>query len=761
MRRFQAAFQASIVFFVLSMMILNLNLTIDDRNPVEKALLDSVRQPSTLPMVPVYQRKILTAYLERPLGDFVPGTGSRGNLDDPKDKGAPPQYIQPLPLRTSTPDDLRRVEYPRVQTCHDLPAKFPVDPGPRLDENGKLIVWNVGDDPTPDDFAERELPFCPVEADPFLPWIHDIFTDGTKVHFVAQNKRRCRTGRHFTKDVDRLVPQVTHMQAVSVEEITEERAQVLAPSLWTSPTPAPRYRLAPFSEATTNFTRFICRFHDAAGLVHETLSGNEFNYEMVALRKSRDETYTPKGQDTKLIYNSNIRFHCPIPEIFRGKIQASMDGVPAIYMDLVPIRTSPRYKTMHLTEDLVGPSGWLKFDSEKAWGSAHVLPRVEASGRWANLPVCPPPVPSGLESATPMKKEKPFFLSACVWASTNVLTRGKKGDPQVEALERLEEWIHFHLLVGFDHFFVYDNSHASHPNATTLDSVAKKFPGKITLIDWPSTPCNNNIPAHDSTGERSSQYAAENSCRTRYAPYTHWIGVFGKWEGPANHSSLILISWSIDLDEYLVPMGNFTNLRDMLLRAGEHGSHILSFKSSRGRFRLDKTIPHGTGRKKAPNATFLEAYNCDSAGSPKPGWASRAKKQIYLADYVLYHYVHYSTVTQGHLVPYQSSSDWKMHWGEQPPSERNVNDVDEAVMVHAKFISGSQTRDYLTRCRYDARKKGDGCQVGYPWPMRAEARSGDHDHNGMAYNCFVNEAVDRVWVPRLRRSLELDLEDHK
>lgn len=102
-----------------------------------------------------------------------------------------------------------------------------------------------------------------------------------------------------------------------------------------------------------------------------------------------------------------------------------------------------------------------------------------------------------------------------------------------------------------------------------------------------------------------------------------------------------------------------------------------------------------------------------------------------------------------------------MHWGEQPPSERNVNDVDEAVMVHAKFISGSQTRDYLTRCRYDARKKGDGCQVGYPWPMRAEARSGDHDHNGMAYNCFVNEAVDRVWVPRLRRSLELDLEDHK
>ena len=32
--------------------------------------------------------------------------------------------------------------------------------------------------------------------------------------------------------------------------------------------------------------------------------------------------------------------------------------------------------------------------------------------------------------------------------------------------------------------------------------------------------------AHENTGERSSQYAAENSCRARYGPYTEWMASF-------------------------------------------------------------------------------------------------------------------------------------------------------------------------------------------------------------------------------------------
>jgi hypothetical protein len=32
--------------------------------------------------------------------------------------------------------------------------------------------------------------------------------------------------------------------------------------------------------------------------------------------------------------------------------------------------------------------------------------------------------------------------------------------------------------------------------------------------------------AHENTGERSSQYAAENSCRARYGPYAEWMATF-------------------------------------------------------------------------------------------------------------------------------------------------------------------------------------------------------------------------------------------
>lgn len=46
---------------------------------------------------------------------------------------------------------------------------------------------------------------------------------------------------------------------------------------------------------------------------------------------------------------------------------------------------------------------------------------------------------------------------------------------------------------------------------------------------------NNNPNNVDSPGERSSQYAAESSCRLRFGPHVDWFGQF-------------------DIDEYFVPM---------------------------------------------------------------------------------------------------------------------------------------------------------------------------------------------------------------
>ena len=106
------------------------------------------------------------------MNDTIAGTGSRGNLENDKDVGVPPDFVVPLPLRTQSPLDLQKFAYARLQTCHDIPAKLPTDRGLEMDENGNPIVWNVGDDPTPDDYPHREAPYCPVDLDPFLPWIH-------------------------------------------------------------------------------------------------------------------------------------------------------------------------------------------------------------------------------------------------------------------------------------------------------------------------------------------------------------------------------------------------------------------------------------------------------------------------------------------------------------------------------------------------------------------------------------------------------------
>jgi hypothetical protein len=69
----------------------------------------------------------------------------------------------------------------------------------------------------------------------------------------------------------------------------------------------------------------------------------------------------------------------------------------------------------------------------------------------------------------------------------------------------------------------------------------------------------NNV---DSPGERSSQYAAESSCRLRFGPHVKWIGQF-------------------DIDEYLVPMGEYKSVLPLLEKMDEENTKIISFASWR------------------------------------------------------------------------------------------------------------------------------------------------------------------------------------
>ena len=441
--------------------------------------------------------------------------------------------VKPLPIRKTTAKDLTVVQYPDV-SCSRFQEQFPIDDYP--------------------------------DADPFLPWIHDVFPthDGKFIQFVAQNKRRCHTG---TTDDEKVIlkhmqPQVALFQHVAVKRVEgEDRAT--------------RYRLSSHRDADEDgmVTRFICRFKPS---MEETLSVFNVDYEYASVRKGRKNMFTEEGRDIKDIHTSQLIFQCPVPPGLQETIRSGESVVndrATLFVDVIPIRTPPRYGK----PGQFLPPRYKEFQEQrnafyatKEWGDAHFLPRIEDSGRWENIPICKPSLMTyspykETESAVAVadsnkEPEKKHRLVACVWASAGYATRGERyaiNDGQ----RRLQEWINFNLLVGVDHFYVYDNSGA-HSNDTSLKPITDMFPEQVTRIPWPAQVCNNNPNNVDSPGERSSQYAAESSCRLRFGPYTDWIGGF-------------------DIDEYLVPMANYTSLKQLIDKLDAEDTKMFSFGSWR------------------------------------------------------------------------------------------------------------------------------------------------------------------------------------
>jgi hypothetical protein len=142
-----------------------------------------------------------------------------------------------------------------------------------------------------------------------------------------------------------------------------------------------------------------------------------------------------------------------------------------------------------LNAGLVGPQNVGAFDPVQAWGNRNVLPHVQASGRWENVPVCPIPSSnnndnddkfislknsavvvsiqkantniknneadiSNIRTMNHQKKKKPHLLAACLWPSASFRTRGEHVEATTDTKTRLINWIEFHLLVGFDHIYV-------------------------------------------------------------------------------------------------------------------------------------------------------------------------------------------------------------------------------------------------------------------------------------------------------------------
>ncbi len=616
------------------------------------------------------------------------------------------------------------------------------------------------------------------DGDSFLPWIHDLHpsADGSTVKIYAQNRRRCHTGTGNEGMMKELEGQIALFQPIPVasyhgygndsnnnDEITH-------------------FRVSSYEDADSNSkeTRFICRFKDInAGKSWQTFSTYPFNYEYISWRKDMNGMFQREGKEMGQFWLSSLQFDCPVPEDIK-RVNNGVWSYNNLYLDIITIRTPVRFgeKEFFFHEGHGGP---MNFDIYKEWGKELFIPPIEKSTRWENIYINPMIFPRekkaidgdlpwngkndvvivGDDKNNGQKKKKPFQLVACTWTSASHNRRGDKATVG-DGKERLLEWIAFHLLVGFDHIVVYDNS-AANTNETTLKDVTDRFGANVvTRVEWPSKICNNNRPAHNDPGERSSQYAAEASCRGRFASYTDWMSF-------------------LDPDEYLVPMGNFNSWKEILDQVNKEGKKILKFRSTRARPlpNLMKPVYHSVELDKCPTLaevngdelrkssclvrsqkyTFLQTYNCEYIKSPKPDRFQRAMKQLYMPEYVLSHFVHYSTVTvdlartkdqtePGKYKTYARTSD--------PRTERFIHEINEGVLVHAKSIMPEEAVPRNARCKF---KVHPGCLVGIPCsddlPFDDKThQDGFIDKDGRFCNCWKNQKLEKLWIPLLEDSLK-------
>lgn len=154
------------------------------------------------------------------------------------------------------------------------------------------------------------------------------------------------------------------------------------------------------------------------------------------------------------------------------------------------------------------------------------------------------------------------------------------------------------------------------------------------------------------------------------------------------------------------------------------------------------------------NTTLLEAYNCDRQKPGEKKHQMPAEKQIYRADYVQQHFIHYSTVTSTTnllLDDYTKQFGYKRPFPD--PLSRFVDEVNEGLMLHSKAIARQDTAGWEKNCRHNT-KGIDQCRIGYPYPKGANETEITHTSDGWDYNCYAHEKIDSYWGPRLQEKMQ-------
>lgn len=172
------------------------------------------------------------------------------------------------------------------------------------------------------------------------------------------------------------------------------------------------------------------------------------------------------------------------------------------------------------------------------------------------------------------------------------------------------------------------------------------------------------------------------------------------------------------------------------------------------------------------STTFLETYNCEYIRSPKPQRFERARKQIYQSDYVLSHFVHYSTVTKDYAETYSEflarktgkqylSRSSGSQWSKRHP-DYFVDEMTTGVLIHARSILPHETRRRSVECKVGSKVS---CMLGYICDDSVAFSDQLHKDNlftnsdGNYCNCWENSVVRDYLGPLLKSKLDSHMLD--
>lgn len=393
-------------------------------------------------------------------------------------------------------------------------------------------------------------------------------------------------------------------------------------------------------------------------------------------------------------FTSQLIIHCAVPEAMRQYGDNSASGVHA----RLSVVLTPHIEESSLLTEIVAHHG--PVPSTKQIGlCAHPVDRLDR-----------------IAVVEPLKVHRK--LSMCLWAADSYNDRF--GNKYSAITAQTPEWLEYHLSVGVEHFYVYDNSVSDRGPLWQL-LQPHVHAGIVTYIRWPHKVCVpkrlSNVFGKGPYVHRSSQYAAGASCLRRFAQYNDWMGFFDADEYmvpaglgqskpglPATLSDLVVPHTSKPnvysvafAHTYYQPCGDYfdprTHRQPVWQTAGE------KFRFYYMRSAADIGSDRRAGAQGDNAALWLDAFSCTDppdtvhyCGRDKlcpPGETRRSWMQVkqFVKPYkVLYHHVHYpvlrfedeqkvgrtmvklNTVTQGKMVHLRSNQP--VMAGRQP--DRNL-----------------------------------------------------------------------------------------